>query len=776
MTSKEYIKISGKEDGDRIESRILEERIQEAVANGARKIEIDAFGQHGIGGRLWKADDDQVYIKITGQAGQRAGSFGYPNTFIEIMGPASDDVGWLNIGAQIIVHGNAGNGVANAMAQGKLYIAGNIGARGMTMTKRNPKFDPPEIWVLGSAGDYFGEFMAGGIAVICGFNSQTPDNILGYRPFVGMVGGKVFFRGPHKGYSEADARIIPISNKEWNWLKEGLQTYLEHINRIDLLETLTIRNEWQLLAAKTPQEKFAEPKQSMASFHANVWDKELGKGGLIGDLTTIDNSQIPLIVTGELRRNVPVWENNKYQAPCAATCPSGIPVQQRWELVRNGRFEEAVNMALEYTPFPATVCGYLCPNLCMDACTRQMSLMAPIDIKKLGQASINAEIPDIPEKSGKKIAVIGGGPAGISVAWQLHQNGHEAVIYDMAENLGGKIFYAIPESRLPEEVLSSELEKIRKMIPHVHLKKKLDKKGTEDLKDVYDFIVIAAGAQKPRIPSVPGKEKMITSLDFLYKAKKGEVKPGRKIVIIGAGNVGCDVATEAYRLGVEDITLIDVQEPASFGMEREDAEAAGAKFLWPYFTKEITDEGVLLTTGEILPADTIVISIGDAPDTEFLPEDIELERGFVKVNNIFQTSNPNVFAIGDIVKPGLLTDAIGAGRKAACAIIDLIDKKTPSLEMFEMIDKSRICLEYFDPRIVDFKDHDQCSSQCSSCGTCRDCGICVAICPQAAISRDEPGEQQYEYKVDESLCIGCGFCADACPCGIWALIPNTTFE
>ena len=122
---------------------------------------------------------------------------GFPNTSVEVLGPASDDVGWLNAGAEIVVHGNAGNGCANAMAQGKIFISGNIGARGMTMTKHNPRFDPPELWVLGSAGDYFGEFMAGGIAVICGYDAQNPDNILGYRPFVGMVGGKVYFRGPH---------------------------------------------------------------------------------------------------------------------------------------------------------------------------------------------------------------------------------------------------------------------------------------------------------------------------------------------------------------------------------------------------------------------------------------------------------------------------------------------------------------------------------------------------------------------------------------------------
>src|SRR5690606_31030798 len=146
---------------------------------------------------------------------------------------------------------------------------------------------------------------------------------------------------------------------------------------------------------------------------------------------------------------------------------------------------------------------------------------------------------------------------------------------------------------------------------------------------------------------------------------------------IGAGNVGCDVATEAHRLGAEDILLIDVQEPASFGKEREEAEKAGARFRWPCYTKEITAEGVVLADGEVLPADTVFLSIGDAPELDFVPETVATERGFVSVNEFHQTTDPRIFAIGDIVKPGLLTDAIGAGRRAAAAIGDMIEGRRP---------------------------------------------------------------------------------------------------
>ena len=240
-----------------------------------------------------------------------------------------------------------------------------------------------------------------------------------------MVGGKVFFRGPHGRYSEPDAKLVALGDDDWNWLLENMRIFLDRIGRSELVGPFSDRSHWQLLVARSPQEKIARPMRSMQAFNAGVWQKELGHGGLIGDLTDLDRSPIALITTGYLRRFVPVWENRKYAAPCEATCPTGIPVQERWRLVREGRMDEAVDLALAYTPFPASVCGYLCPNLCMQSCSRQIAAMAPVDTTQLGKASINARLPELPPESDKKIAVIGGGPAGISVAWQLRQKGHQ---------------------------------------------------------------------------------------------------------------------------------------------------------------------------------------------------------------------------------------------------------------------------------------------------------------------------------------------------------------
>ena len=776
MKDQQSVWIAGMDQGCRLESRVLEERLQQAVSDGHRLLEVEACGQHGIGGRLWRAGDEPIYVKIHGFPGQRVGSMGFANTGIEIMGPASDDVGWLNAGAEIIVHGHATNGTANAMAQGKIYVAGNVGARAMTMTKHNPCFDPPELWALGSVGDYFAEFMAGGIAVVCGYEAQDPANVLGYHPCVGMVGGRIFFRGPHKGFSQVDARLVAIGDEDWDWLFKNLRVFLEKIHRSHIFGQLSNREQWQLLVARSPIERARKSRRSMSAFCQEVWEKELGIGGLIGDLTDLDRTPISVITTGELRRFVPVWENRKFAPPCEASCPTGMPVHECWRLIREGRVDEAIDMALTYTPFPATVCGYLCPNLCMQACTRQTANMIPVDVKQLGKASLNAKLPELPSFTGHRIGIVGGGPAGISVAWQLRQQGHDAVIFDMEKTLGGKITSAIPKTRIPEEVLTGELERVRKTLPHVHLHQRLTGDDLEQLKADYDFVVIAVGAHKPLILPVPGKERMIPAIDFLRQSKQDQAQVGKRVVIIGAGSVGCDVATEAHRLGAEDITLIHYRRPPAFGQEKQAAEAIGAKFRWPCFTKAVTGKGVELTTGEVVPADTVIMATGHQPDLDFLLETVATEQGFIVVNDIYQTTDPQIFAIGDAVKLGLLTDAIGAGRKAAQAIDDILAGKQPGSGARQVIDYSRVKLEYFDPRLMRFDDIQECAAQCSSCGACRDCGICITICPQGAISKLQNGSEDFEMVVDPDKCIGCGFCAAACPCGIWSLVENVPLE
>ncbi|MCG8619084.1 MAG: FAD-dependent oxidoreductase, partial [Desulfobacterales bacterium] len=368
--------------------------------------------------------------------------------------------------------------------------------------------------------------------------------------------------------------------------------------------------------------------------------------------------------------------------------------------------------------------------------------------------------------------VIGAGPGGISAAWHLTLKGHTPTVYDTGKQVGGKIASVIPESRVPADTLTAELDRVKSFIKDIRLEQEIDADTFYKIKNDYDFTVVAAGAKKPRTLPVKGIEKAVYANDFLEESKADKVKPGKKVVIIGAGNVGCDVATEAHRLGAEEITLIDVQKPAAFGTEKEDAEECGAVFRWPLFTKEITAKGVLLQDGELLEADTVVVSIGDVPDLSFLGDELDQEHGFIRVDKNGRTSDSRVFAIGDAVGIGLITDAIGAGKRAAFSIDRIISGKSPDLdELKPMVDKSRVTLAYYDPR-QDANNLDSCGQDCASCGNCRDCGICVAVCPEAAISRAEEGAG-FEYVVDPEKCIGCGFCKGACPCGIWDLVPNT---
>jgi ferredoxin len=162
------------------------------------------------------------------------------------------------------------------------------------------------------------------------------------------------------------------------------------------------------------------------------------------------------------------------------------------------------------------------------------------------------------------------------------------------------------------------------------------------------------------------------------------------------------------------------------------------------------------------------------PELDFLPESVQTERGFIKVDEYYQTSDPKIYAVGDAAKLGLLTDAIGAGRKAAKRISDILSGKALGVTVGrKMIEYSRVKLEYFDPRLMSFDGVESCASNCSSCGTCRDCGICVTMCPQAAISRQSKDNgNEFEMVVDAEKCIGCGFCAGACPCGVWDLTEN----
>ena len=775
--------VRGKDaDNQRISSKVFEEEVRGAAAV-ADELILESFGQHNIGLRLGSIDKP-LTIRVQGPAGQRLGCMGMKGATIICEGSASDDVGYLNIGADVIVKGDATNGVCNAMAGGRVMIGGSIGARGLTMTKWNPAYEQPQMWILGSVGDTFAEFNCGGLGVICGINPKNPENVLGYRPCVGMVGGKIYFRGKIDGsYSKTNAKLIAPSDSDWQWLIERLPEYLAAIGRSELLATLSLRDEWNVLEAVTPQERalmFSGP-MPMAEFRRQIWDKGFGGGDPLRDLAPmLDRSLIRVIETGELRRKKPFWNNRSSAAPCTFYCPVHIPTVDRLRMIREGRNEEAYELLLRYTPFPASVCGIICPNLCIQNCSREQ-IDYSIDASVLGRAVQTAEPPEALPATGKKVAIIGGGPAGMAAAWHLALGGIEAHIFERETVLGGKLAQTIPWERLSKAVWETELARFLKTKNlHVNLGVSLSKDKVEELKKEFDYVVVAVGTHQPRTLSFPGHERVIPALDYLKAAKSASPMPtGKQVVIIGAGNVGCDVAAEAYRLGADQVVLVDIQKPLAFGKEREAAEALGATFKWPVMTREVTEEGLVGADGTVIPAQTVIISIGDIPSLPFLPDTVEVTKvagaSWIKTDATGRTSDAKIFAIGDVERPGLATNALGAGKRTAEYLIAQF-KGEPWLPFTQpLIHYEDLTLAHYDPVTDRGLNQEQEAARCLSCGSCRDCHLCETICPTNAISRHEktpgPGEVDYEYIAEDDKCIACGFCVDTCPCGIWVLRP-----
>ncbi len=770
------IMIHGTVNGRRVSSRHLEEQIQKAVQEGAREIHVLANGQHGIGGRIWPRGET-IKIIVEGPVGQRLGSMGMMGTEIIVKGSASDDVGWLNCGAKITVLGDVTNGAFNAAAQGILYVQGSGGARCDTMTKHNPRFDPPQSWYFRNVGDSFAEFKAGGISVVCGVNPRNPYSVLGYRPCVGMVGGTIYFRGPIQGYSEKDVKLLNLTPQDWEWLKTNMKHFLKAIDRMSYYDELTSSPaDWKKFIAYTPQEKRTRRwfKITTSEFRRDFWEKEVGVGGIFAPYIDHELTVLPYITTGKYRRNKPVWANEKYAPPCAYTCPTKIPLNKIASIIRQGKLLEAMELILQYSPLPATVCGYICPNLCMQNCTRGR-LDKPFNINLLGRLTLEMPAPRTAEPTGHTIAVIGGGPAGLSAAWQLALKGHSVDLYEASDKLGGKLELCIPRDRLPQRILEKEISRFKKLGVNIYLKEKCDQKRFEEIYKTHEIVIVACGAHKPRLLNFPGSEHTVPAIEFLKRINTGDLPDlnSKRVVIIGAGNVGMDVASQAFNCGAESVVAVDIQKPAAFGKEMEIAESKGAKIIWPKFTERYDkDTGkIYFTDGSYLDADFVVIAIGEVPTIDFLPASIHTEKGWIVVNDIGQTSDVKVFAIGDATRLGLATDAIGQGRIVAETIHYQLMHAPRWPETKQVIPYERIKTEYYDVCKGDPTPEKE-AEKCMSCGTCRDCRMCEVTCYWGAISRIEHEDGTYEYVVDDEKCIGCGFCAGICPCGIWEMVEN----
>ncbi len=764
------LKIDTIRQNERMSTQDLLLKIEAAVKAGETDFEIAASGQHDIGGPLWHPYGKTLKFHVT-NAGQRVGSMCLPNTEIIVEGSTSADVGWLNAGGIITVKGDAGDTAGHCSAGGKIYIGGRAGTRTGSLMKYDPLYKEPELWVLKNVGSFSFEFMGGGRAVICGVDSEEFNSVLGDRPCVGMVGGVVYVRGKISDYP-ADILCLELDEDDISFLKGGMNHFLNAIEKSELLGELSNWKEWKKLRPLTFEEKKPQVLPDLANFRKNDWIK----GGIFSDVAVDDFQVLNTVNRGLYRLRVPSWDNSKFSAPCQFFCPTGIPTQKRIELLRQGKISEALKLVLKYTPFPGSVCGTLCPNPCMEGCSRSLVDEA-IKIGALGLESANIEIEKPQNSTGKKVGIIGGGVAGLSAAWQLAQLGHAVTVYDDAEFIGGKLAQVIPHSRISQDLLKTELKRIENYGVEFVTNCKVDGEKFNEICNASDAVLVAVGGHKARYFNWEGAEKLTFGIEFLKQINRGE-KPfiGKNVVVIGGGNSGMDVATSAYEQGAEKVTVVDVVKPAAFEKEIKRLENFGGKIIWPYMTQKITDEGIYSDDGRFIEADQVIVSIGEELVLDFLPNDSRIKkfRNSWLVPNAEKKILPKVFAAGDVIKPGRLTDAIGDARITALMINQFLNgEKITPVSQKNLIPTENLSKKFFEKcHHCDLPDPLHEHLRCISCGTCRDCKMCLNSCPEKAITRIENEDGTWQYISDEKKCIGCGICAGVCPCGVWNIKDN----
>ena len=396
--------------------------------------------------------------------------------------------------------------------------------------------------------------------------------------------------------------------------------------------------------------------------------------------------------------------------PCTQTCPAGVDVQGYIALMSMGRYGEAVKLIKETNPLPI-VCGRVCVRECETACRRnRVDERVGIDYLKRYAADIDLENPWIPEvgaPNGKKVAIVGGGPAGLTAAYFLTLKGYGVTLYEASAHLGGMLRYGIPEYRLPKKTLDREIKWITDLGVTVKMNAVLGKDFTiESLKKSgFDAIFLALGAQKGKTMGVEGEEKtrgVVSGADFL-RALQADKMPeiyGR-VVVVGGGNTAIDAARSALRMGADKVTLLyrrTKKEMPAHEMEIDAALEEGVELIeLSAPTGLVTKDGRLtaltcirMELGEPdasgrrspmtlkgsehdLKCDFVISAIGQDIDLGSIADGgaLKTARGNVIVADkaTLQTSIPGVFAGGDVITgPAVAIDAIAHGKIAAESI------------------------------------------------------------------------------------------------------------
>ncbi len=399
------------------------------------------------------------------------------------------------------------------------------------------------------------------------------------------------------------------------------------------------------------------------------------------------------------------------KAPCFMACPTHQDIQGYVGLIANGEDREALKLIKKDNPLPASI-GRVCPHPCEEKCRRN-HLEGAVSICALKRfaADENADyIPKCEASNGKKVAIAGGGPAGLSCAYFLAIKGYEVHIFEAQEKAGGMLRYGIPAYRLPKDVLDKEIENIEKMGVKFHYSQRLGADFTvSSLKRQYDAVFVAIGAWKSANLGCPNDSVLgvVGGIDMLYSVAKGEsVDLGETVLVVGGGNTAIDAVRTAVRLGSKNVTLIYRRTENEMPAENEeirDAKAEGVQFRFLAAPAEVVCENgkavglkiqnmklgepdasgrrspvAIDGSTEIIPCDTVISAIGQRVDDSCLGDFEITRKSTISVDELsFETSISGVFAAGDVINkgPDIAVRAIAGGKYAAISIDCYINGK-----------------------------------------------------------------------------------------------------
>lgn len=394
--------------------------------------------------------------------------------------------------------------------------------------------------------------------------------------------------------------------------------------------------------------------------------------------------------------------------PCVAKCPANVDVPGYIALVKNQRYADAVRVIRKDNPFP-TVCALICEHHCELRCRRTM-IDAPINIRGLKRYAVDHSGPvPVPEKlpaTGKKIAIIGGGPSGLTAAYYLSLMGHQVTIFEKQTQLGGMLRYGIPNYRLPRERLQEDIDAI--VSTGVEVKTGFDVSSREEMekiKSVFDAMYICIGSHNAKAIGIEGEfaKGVIPAVEMLRGIGDEDMPDfyGKMVCVIGGGNVAMDVARTAKRLGAREVNIVyrrRREDMTALPIEVDGAVAEGCNLRQLCAPSKIeTDEdgyvkalwvkpqmvGVTDRSGrpsptnasapeERMECDIIISAIGQATDSSFFDEyGIPTNRGNIKAakNSVVDSENGKIYAGGDCVTgPSTVINAIAAGKVAAANI------------------------------------------------------------------------------------------------------------